>query len=40
MIQGETFAIGYKTAKTAKVFPLESFAVYGIKFMIIIPESR
>ena len=29
MIQGENFRDWLKTAKTAKVFPLESFAVYG-----------
>ena len=30
MIQEENFTIGYNTAKTAKVFPLETFAVYSI----------
>ena len=29
-VQGESFRDWLKTAKTAKVFPLESFAVYGI----------
>ena len=29
MIQGENFRDWLKTAKTAKVFPLESFAIYG-----------
>ena len=28
--KGKTFAIGWKTVKTAKVSPLESFAVYGM----------
>ena len=30
VIQGENFCDWLKTAKTVKVFPLESFAVYGI----------
>ena len=29
-IHRKTFAVGRKTAKTVKIFPLESFAVYGM----------
>jgi len=31
--KGKTFAIGWKTANTTKVFTLESFAIYSNKFM-------
>ena len=33
-IRGEIFTIECKIVKTAKVFPLESFAVYGIQWLI------
>ena len=39
IIQGENFHDWLKTAKTAKVFPFESFAVYGILLVADSPHN-